>query len=130
MVSSAARIADLKQNRELMCINLDEKTDSVQHELFGTFDSDESQRIEVRLLPCDKSSPQCALQRSKNDSLSNRDIETLWEKVAAIEVAQLYRDSTLDIDQTEEPLINETYLKQNYVDKYRSSRQLHKLHLN
>lgn len=69
--SSEARIADLKKTRAFMCIDLDEYD---QLKLYGNYDSDESQRIELRLLPCNtSSSPSCILPLSKNDTLSPED---------------------------------------------------------
>ena len=56
MNSSAARIENFKKTRALKCIDLDKIDDSEQLNLYGTFDSDENRRVEVRLVACDTSS--------------------------------------------------------------------------
>ena len=81
-------------------------------------------------MACDTSSPSCVLQRSKNDTLSDDDMGLLWDNAGTIEVLQLYRETRLDTLQADEPLINETYSKQAFVNKWRNFRLLHILELN
>jgi len=50
--SSSRRIADLVASETLLCIDFAQLEADKAIELFGSFQSDESQRIEVRLQPC------------------------------------------------------------------------------
>ena len=99
-----------------MCLDLDKYGKPIK--LFGDFDSDVNQYLDLKLRPCDEQDPNCRVGDFRDKVTGRMNTRALWDKLGIPSIEVFFRETRVDLEDHFEPLKAETTLNRSYLKKY------------
>ena len=81
--SSASRVGTLMESDGFLCLDLSKDR---EFEFYGDFESDENQRLEIQLVPCDENKQGCLLPAFRDPTSGKLNEDALWASLGKLEV--------------------------------------------